>query len=84
MTDGSGEVWHDYPGSSFDFRDRGKPWEIFGILPAGLYSGISVFQLQICATIKAWEQDWISTVDFIDDLVSVKVGKLNILDRKWT
>ncbi len=36
---------------------REKPWLIYGLLPAGLHTGISAFQIQICASMDAWEAD---------------------------
>lgn len=61
-------------------EDRAIPWGRYGILPAGLYTGISVFQLQICAFIEAWELDWDETINKLADIVSVKVcGMILIL-----
>lgn len=56
--------------------ERATPWQRYGILPAGLFTGISVFQLQICAFIEAWEQDWDETIAKLDDIVSVKVRNM--------
>jgi hypothetical protein len=52
---------------------NGMPRETFGIQPAGLYNGVSVFQIQLCALITAWKVDWISTIDEVDKMVSVTV-----------
>ncbi|KAI0546026.1 hypothetical protein F4679DRAFT_441134 [Xylaria curta] len=53
-------------------------WEKYGIYPAGLWTGISMFQLQICVFIDSWEQDWTSTIKQIDEMVSLK---LNVLEN---
>lgn len=50
------------------------PWAIHGILPAGLYTGISALQTQVCAFIDVWETDWNDTIAEIDGIVYVKVG----------
>lgn len=54
--------------------NRETPWKTFGIQPAGLYTGVSVFQVQICAFIASWRDDWITTVDAVDGMVSVSVS----------
>ncbi|KAI1738053.1 hypothetical protein F4680DRAFT_426907 [Xylaria scruposa] len=56
----------------------GMTWEKYGIYPAGLWTGISMFQLQICIFIDSWEQDWTSTIKQIDEMVSLK---LNVLEN---
>ncbi|TGJ80287.1 hypothetical protein E0Z10_g8469 [Xylaria hypoxylon] len=55
------------------------PWKKYSIYPAGLYTGLSMFQLQICVFIDTWEQDWTSTIKQIDQMVSLK---LNVLDNE--
>ncbi len=55
---------------------RVSPWATYGILPAGLYTGISAFQLHLCSFIDNWEEDWSHTIDKIGDFVSVKVRNL--------
>jgi hypothetical protein len=49
-------------------------WTRFGLLPADSYTGIGVFQLQLCSFIDRWEEDWNATLDAIDSLVSVNVS----------
>lgn len=51
----------------------GMPRETFGIQPAGLCNGISVFQIQLCGLIAMWKADWINTIDEVDKKVSVTV-----------
>ncbi|KAI1749812.1 hypothetical protein F4782DRAFT_549407 [Xylaria castorea] len=53
-------------------------WKGHGIYPAGLYTGISMFQFQIHLFIDPWEQDWTSTIKRIDEMVSLK---LNVLEN---
>lgn len=52
------------------YEDR---WREYGLRPAGLYSGLSVFQLEICASIDMWEADWSETIRWLDDKVTLKV-----------
>ncbi|KAI0185190.1 hypothetical protein EV127DRAFT_412459 [Xylaria flabelliformis] len=51
-------------------------WAKYGIYPAGLYTGISIFQLQLCVCIDSWEQDWIFTMRRIDEMVSLRFNVL--------
>lgn len=67
------KVWHLSPGREPGPSYEGS-WKAFGIQPAGLYTGVSMFQMQICAFITVWRDDWITTVHAIDDMVSVSVG----------
>ena len=48
-------------------------WRKYGILPAGLFSGIAQFQLQICEFIDVWESDWSKTMVAIEEMVSIQV-----------
>lgn len=59
----------------YDKSNEANPWTRYGILPAGLYSGVSVFQLQLCNFIDHWELDWNRTMANIDKLISLKVSK---------
>lgn len=52
-------------------------WREYGLRPAGLYSALSVFQLEICACIDMWEADWTHTIRCLDDKVTLK---FNILE----
>lgn len=45
----------------------------YPIKSAGLYSGMSMFQLQICAFIDSWEKDWSKTIAAVDRMISVEV-----------
>lgn len=67
------------PGGNAYDRYRATPWKKYGIYPAGLYTGISMFQLQICALIDLWEKDWASTIKHIDEMVSLNVSLLPVL-----
>ncbi|KAJ2985894.1 hypothetical protein NUW58_g5289 [Xylaria curta] len=51
-------------------------WSRYGIYPAGLYTGISMFQLQLCVFIDSWEQDWTSTIRHVDQMVSLNLDIL--------
>ncbi|KAI1111695.1 hypothetical protein F5Y14DRAFT_304098 [Nemania sp. NC0429] len=57
------------------------PWKQYDIHPAGLFAGLSIFQLQICMLIDSWEQDWILTVQTIDRMVSLNLDVLEDNDR---
>ncbi|KAI0455029.1 hypothetical protein F5B21DRAFT_473482 [Xylaria acuta] len=65
------------PSGSILAADLLRHWKEYGIYPAGLYTGFSMFQLEICVFIDSWEQDWISTIKRIDEMVSLR---LNVLD----
>ena len=58
--------------------DRWPSWKNTGILLAGLYTGVSMFQLQICDIIDSWEQDWKQTIKRIDEKVILKVRSSRI------
>lgn len=62
------------PGADASFESRHVVWKRYGLFPAGLYTGISVFQLQICAFIDFWEDAWNITIAKIDATVSVPVS----------
>lgn len=62
------------PGGDFHTQGRAIPWNKFGIYPAGLDTGISIFQLQICVFIELWEEYWTTTIAQIDETVSLKVS----------
>jgi hypothetical protein len=49
------------------------PWRKYGIHLAGLCTGISMFQYQICAFIDSWEENWRLTIKEIDKMVLLKV-----------
>jgi hypothetical protein len=66
-------VWSGSPASYDPTTDRISPWKRYGLYPAGIYTGLAVLQLQICAFIDSWEADWNDTIDHIDGMVSVKV-----------
>ncbi|KAI0479925.1 hypothetical protein F4859DRAFT_453943 [Xylaria cf. heliscus] len=70
-------MFEESPAGSVYSGQTHKPWEKYGIYPAGLYTGISMFQIQICVFIDAWEQDWTVTIKQIDEMVSLK---LDVLD----
>jgi hypothetical protein len=69
-------VWRGSPGAYDPVTNRMSPWKKYGLYPAGLYTGMAVFQLQICAFVDAWEADWNETIDHVDGMVSVKVAPL--------
>ncbi|KAI0107887.1 hypothetical protein GGR51DRAFT_559222 [Nemania sp. FL0031] len=74
MLEGSpgGRVWSE--------RGVGS-WKRYGIYPAGLYTGVSMFQIQICVFIESWERDWTATITRIDEMVSLKFDVLDDDDR---
>lgn len=77
MADNIGfSAWKNTLGNQTAIGARDVPWEKYGILPAGLYTGFSAFQIQLCAFIDCWETDWSRTIASIDDIVSVKVRNL--------
>ncbi|KAF4996973.1 hypothetical protein FGRMN_4191 [Fusarium graminum] len=57
------------------------PWQRYGIQIAGLCTGVSMFQFQICTFVDFWEKDWDKTMKRIDEMVVLKV-KLSILNDK--
>ncbi|KAI0861623.1 hypothetical protein F4860DRAFT_513772 [Xylaria cubensis] len=66
-------VFHNSPGYTGHTLTS---WEQYNIYPAGLNTGISMFQLQICVFIDSWEQDWILTMKQIDEMVTLKFNVL--------
>ncbi|PTB64876.1 hypothetical protein BBK36DRAFT_1170546 [Trichoderma citrinoviride] len=70
-------VWSHSPTNDITSYNRWKPWKRYGIYPAAIYSGVSVFQLQICSFIESWESDWNNTLTRINQMVSVKLDVLN-------
>ncbi|OTA03271.1 hypothetical protein A9Z42_0037190 [Trichoderma parareesei] len=70
-------VWSHSPTNDITSYNRWKPWKRYGIYPAAIYSGVSVFQLQICSFIESWENDWNTTITRINQMVSVKLDVLN-------
>lgn len=66
-------VWLHAPGSEEHPGKRLEPWKRYGLYPAGVYTGLSLLQLQLCSFIEAWEHDWNETVDSLDNMVFVKV-----------
>lgn len=71
------DPWTNSLATLADRPDRKTSWAIYGIFPAGLYTGISALQVQICALIDTWEADWSHTIAQIDDVVSVQVSQLH-------
>ena len=71
-------VWSHSPTNDITSYNRWKPWKRYGIYPAAIYSGVSVFQLQICSFIESWESDWNNTLTRINQMVSVKVRSSRI------
>ncbi|KAL7913956.1 hypothetical protein GGI35DRAFT_230869 [Trichoderma velutinum] len=65
-------VW-DNSAANIHEESRGNAWKNYGIYPAGLYTGISIFQLEICSFIESWERDWNKTINQIEMMVSVTV-----------
>lgn len=49
-------------------------WMIYGLQSASICTGISIFQLHICAFIDSWEQDWNTTLECINEKVTLKVS----------
>lgn len=72
----TGSKRRDTPGADASFGSRHVVWKKYGLFPAGLYTGISVFQLQICAFIDLWEDTWNTTIVKIDATVSITVSFL--------
>ncbi|KAI1155857.1 hypothetical protein F4825DRAFT_447099 [Nemania diffusa] len=68
-------------GGDFHTQGRAIPWNKFGIYPAGLDTGISIFQLQICVFIELWEEYWTTTIAQIDETVSLKLNVLENVER---
>ncbi|KAL7811316.1 hypothetical protein V8C26DRAFT_422420 [Trichoderma gracile] len=77
-------VWSHSPTNDITSYNRWKPWKRYGIYPAAIYSGVSVFQLQICSFIEAWENDWNTTITRINQMVSVKRLRELVLDTNPT
>ncbi|KAI1277159.1 hypothetical protein F5Y07DRAFT_398742 [Xylaria sp. FL0933] len=71
-------MFDESPGGEIFSAHPSAPWKKYGIYPAGLYTGICMLQLQICAFIESWEQDWTCTVNHIDRMVSLN---LNVLEN---
>ncbi|KAF7533832.1 hypothetical protein G7054_g6726 [Neopestalotiopsis clavispora] len=71
---------HDHIGTLWDgYLDWGEyeaRWKRFGLRPAGLYSGICVFQLEICVCIVRWEGDWTITIRELEEKISLKLDIL--------
>ncbi|KAG8667835.1 hypothetical protein FPOAC2_13037 [Fusarium poae] len=74
-------IWRCAPAAHHHVADRSYLWKRYGILPAGLYTGISMFQLQICSFIESWEQDWHATIDQIDSTISISPDVLEDFER---
>ncbi|EGR44842.1 uncharacterized protein TRIREDRAFT_111758 [Trichoderma reesei QM6a] len=77
-------VWSHSPTNDITSYNRWKPWKRYGIYPAAVYSGVSVFQLQICSFIESWENDWNTTISRINQMVSVKRLRELVLDTNPT
>jgi hypothetical protein len=63
---------------TWDSKGSGKPedqtpWRKYGIHIAGLCTGVSMFQYQICAFIDSWEENWKLTAKEMDKMVLLKV-----------
>ncbi|KAH7028767.1 cora-like Mg2+ transporter protein-domain-containing protein [Microdochium trichocladiopsis] len=69
-------VWGMAPGYERVYDRRSAPWERYGLHPAGLYSGVSALQLQVCSFLESWGRDWNRTIDAIDSKVSVQLRRL--------
>lgn len=63
----------DTPSGNFSTNTI-ENWKRYGIYPAGPYTGVSVFILQICACIDSWETDWHHTIRQIDECLSLGVS----------
>ncbi|KAI9168065.1 hypothetical protein HJFPF1_04209 [Paramyrothecium foliicola] len=77
-------VWRGSPGFYDPVTNRTSPWKRYGLFPAGIHTGMAVFQLQICAFIESWEADWNDTIDHMDAMVSVKLHTLRDVRRLKT
>lgn len=72
-----GRVWNIAPGfRNWDGKPDKRTWRTYGIQPAGLYTGVSMFQIQVCVFITSWRNDWITTIDAVDKMVSVSVRSI--------
>ena len=60
-----------------------RQWDGFELISAGPCTGIVDFQQQLCACIVSWQKDWNTTLDSLDEVISVKVG-LSILGIRST
>ncbi|KAI0817959.1 hypothetical protein GGR55DRAFT_49829 [Xylaria sp. FL0064] len=72
------KMFDESPGGDISFRRDSVLLKRYGIYPAGLLTGISMFQVQICVFIDSWEQDWTCTIGHIDKMVSLN---LNVLEN---
>ncbi|KAI1127128.1 hypothetical protein F5Y10DRAFT_200665 [Nemania abortiva] len=70
------DMFSNSPGGRKSEHVRRLEWRKYGIYPAGLYTGVSMLQLQICVFIDSWEQDWASTITRIIEKVSLKFDVL--------
>ncbi|KAH7308515.1 hypothetical protein B0I35DRAFT_442107 [Stachybotrys elegans] len=53
------------------------PWRRYGLELAGLCTGVSMFQFQICIFIDTWETNWSHTIKCIDEMVILKLETLD-------
>lgn len=60
------------PLQSARYEDQ-TPWRKYGIHLAGICTGISMLQHQVCAFIDSWEDNWKLTINAIDKMVLLNV-----------
>lgn len=65
------DFWNEWPDTNASGR---APWRADSVLPAGPFTGISMFQLQLCSFIQSWYKDWNEAISVIESVVSVKVS----------
>ncbi|KAK5998073.1 hypothetical protein PT974_00445 [Cladobotryum mycophilum] len=70
------ELFKNSPVDGMFIPRTSNAWSHYGLLPAGLFTGVSAFQLQICSFIDTWEKDWRNTMNELDILISVKLRDL--------
>ncbi|KAL7936565.1 hypothetical protein V8C35DRAFT_277984 [Trichoderma chlorosporum] len=74
------DEWENSAAETQQFSN-GNFWNKYGIFAAGLYTGVSIFQVEICSFIELWEEDWNETITRINDMVSVKVSRSSYHDK---
>ncbi|KAK3381920.1 hypothetical protein B0H63DRAFT_476879 [Podospora didyma] len=80
--------------SFMDLREMWKPrfqennrghdprWKRFGLhVPPPCFTGLAVFQFQLCSIIVAWQKDWKEILDSVEEMVSLQIE--DIADAKY-
>ncbi|KAI9150803.1 hypothetical protein HJFPF1_10580 [Paramyrothecium foliicola] len=56
-------------------------WKEAKLFPAGRFTGLATFQVEIRAMIESWNRDWHKTLQHLSEMVSVTIASIDMDDK---